>query len=125
MTALLVFLGAGLGGIARLGLGTMVQQAAGPGFPWGTLIVNVTGSLLLGFLYMLLEGNASAAQWRAFLGIGFCGGYTTFSTFSYETVLMLQAGNWNRALAYALGSVMVCVIATLAGFRFAAMLRAA
>jgi CrcB protein len=123
MTALLVFFGAGLGGLTRFGLGNMVQQAAGPGFPWGTLVVNVTGSLLLGFLYMSLEGTASAAQWRAFLGIGFCGGYTTFSAFSYDTVLMAQAGNWNRALAYSLGSVVLCVIATLAGFRFASILR--
>jgi CrcB protein len=125
MIALLVFFGAGLGGLTRFGLGTMVQQAAGPGLPWGTLVVNVTGSLLLGFLYMVLEGTASAPQWRAFLGIGFCGGYTTFSAFSYDTVLMMQAGHGNRALAYALGSVVLCVIATLAGFRFAAMLRSA
>ena len=124
MIALLVFLGAGLGGVARFSLGTMIHQAAGPSFPWGTLIVNVSGSLLLGFLYMILQGNPSAPQWRAFLGIGFCGGYTTFSTFSYETMLMMHAGHWNRALLYALGSVTVCVLATTAGFRLAAMLRA-
>jgi fluoride exporter len=125
MTALLVFFGAGLGGLTRFGLGTLVQQAAGPGFPWGTLVVNVTGSLLLGFLYMVLEGTSSATLWRAFLGIGFCGGYTTFSAFSYDTVLMMQAGHGSRALAYALGTVLLCLIATLVGFRFATMLRTA
>ena len=123
MTALLIFLGAGLGGLARFGLGTMVQQAGGVDFPWGTLIVNITGSLLIGVLYMLLEGTPSATQWRAFLGVGFCGGYTTFSAFSYDTVLMMQAGNWSRAMLYAFVSVTACLIATIAGFRLATLLR--
>ena len=64
MTALLVFLGAGLGGVARYSIGTMVHQAARPDFPWGTLIVNVTGSLLLGFLFMVMDQTPSAATWR-------------------------------------------------------------
>lgn len=119
MIPVVVFIGAGLGGVARYTLGGVIQQAAGSAFPWGTLLVNITGSLLLGFLYVLLEGTAAAPQWRVFLGIGFCGGYTTFSTFSYETVRLLESGDWSRASLYIAGSVLVSLAATFVGFRLA------
>ena len=114
-----VFIGAGLGGVARYTLGGIIQQAAGTGFPWGTVTINVTGSLLLGFLYVLLEGTAASPQWRALLGVGFCGGYTTFSTFSYETARLLESGDWERAAWYIAGSVFVSLVATFIGFRIA------
>ncbi|HET9982278.1 MAG TPA: fluoride efflux transporter CrcB [Longimicrobiales bacterium] len=120
MIPLVVFLGAGVGGLARYAVGGWIQQAAGAGFPWGTLVVNITGSLLLAFLYAFLEGTIAAPQWRALLGVGFCGGYTTFSTFSYETVRLLQDGQWSRASWYVLGSVLVSLVAAAAGFRIAA-----
>jgi fluoride exporter len=123
VTPLVVFIGAGLGGVVRYAVAMLMQQDGAAAFPWATLIVNVTGSLVLGFLYVLLEGSAGASQWRAFLGIGFCGGYTTFSAFSYETVRMLEGGDWNRALVYVSSSVLVCIAATFIGFRLAAMMR--
>jgi CrcB protein len=120
MIPFVVFLGAGVGGLARYALGGWIQEAAGPGFPWGTLVINITGSLLLAFLYAVLEGTIAAPQWRALLGVGFCGGYTTFSTFSYETVRLLQDGQWGRAGWYVLGSVLLSLVAAVLGFRIAA-----
>ena len=118
--ALVVFVGAGIGGVGRYALGGWIQAAAGAGFPWGTLIINVTGSLLLTAVYALLESSAAAPEWRAFLGIGVIGGYTTFSTFSYETVQLLHDGEWQRALLYVLGSVVLSIAGALVGFRIVA-----
>lgn len=116
---LIVFLGAGLGGTARYLLGGWIQAGAGASFPWGTLAVNVTGALVLGVLYRYLEGTLVRPEWRLFVGVGFCGGYTTFSTFSYETVRLMQDGQWQRAGAYALASVILSVAAVFAGFGLA------
>lgn len=122
MLALVIFLGAGIGGLARYGVGIWTQTVTGPAFPWGTLLVNVTGSLLLTFLYVLLEGTAGSPEWRAFLGIGFCGGYTTFSTFSYETIRLLQDGEWRQATFYIVGSIVLSIAGALLGFRLGSML---
>lgn len=116
MLWLVVLVGGGLGALTRYGFGGWVQESAGAGFPWGTLVVNVSGSLLLAFLYALLEGVRARPEWRAFLGIGFCGGYTTFSTFSYEAFRLLQEGQWSRATAYMAGSLVLALAGTLAGF---------
>lgn len=116
MLWLAVLVGGGLGALVRFGLGGWVQNAAGAGFPWGTLVINVTGSLLLAFLYAVLESVRARPEWRAFLGIGFCGGYTTFSTFSYEAYRLLEDGQWNRALAYMVGSLLLALAGTFAGF---------
>ncbi len=109
----------------RYALGTWIQQLTGSGFPWGTLAVNVTGSLLLGFIYAFLEGTAVAPEWRLFAGIGFCGGYTTFSTFSYESIRLLQDGEWKGATAYVLASVALSLIGLFVGLRVATVLRSA
>ncbi len=119
---IVVFLGAGLGGVARYALGGWIQQAAGAAFPWGTLVINITGSLLLGFLVALLENIGTSAAWRLFLTIGFCGGYTTFSTFSYESMRLLQDGQWARASAYVAGSTAFSIAAAFAGFGVALQL---
>lgn len=89
MTSFAIFVGAGLGGLGRYVVIAWVQSIGGATFPWGTLLINVTGSLLLTFVYAVLEGTAGAPEWRAFRGIGVIGGYTTFSTFSYEAVSLL------------------------------------
>ena len=121
MTPALVFLGAGIGGLARYAIGGWVQGATGAAFPWGTLLVNVTGSLLLTLSIGVMEQTATSVEWRTFMAIGVWGGYTTFSTFSYETVKYLQDGEWARALAYVLATVLLTLIAAVAGFRLASL----
>lgn len=123
MAALVVFVGAGLGGLARWTLSGWMQGAGGAGFPWATLVVNVSGSLLLTLVYGLVEGAPNAPAWRAFLGIGLIGGYTTFSTFSLEALRLLHAAEWQRALGYVVGSVALSLAGALLGFRLAALLR--
>lgn len=123
MMAVVIFIGAGLGGVARYAVGTWVQESAGPTFPWGTLLVNVSGSLLLAFVYAFLEGTPAAPEWRAFLGIGVIGGYTTFSTFSYETVRLLQDGEWSRATLYVAASVVLSLGGAILGMGSASLLR--
>jgi CrcB protein len=122
MQTLIVFVGAGVGGAARFALGSLVQQAADSSFPWGTLAVNLTGSLLLGFLYSFLDATAAASEWRLLLGVGLCGGYTTFSTLTYESVRLIQESEFALAGAYMAASVLLGLLATLVGFRAAAAL---
>ncbi len=124
MTILQIALGGAIGALSRWFVGGWVQQAAGPGFPLGTFVVNASGSLLLAFVVGFLEGVAAPPAWRSFLAIGFCGAYTTFSTFSFESARLLQAGEWSRASLYLFGSVFVSLAATLIGFRAASALLA-
>lgn len=114
-----IALGSALGGVARYALGGAIQRWSGPGFPAGTLVVNIAGSFLLGFLLRYALGAPSISpELRAFLTIGFCGGFTTFSTFSYESVTLLESGQWNRLALYvglslvlALGGAILGVVA--------------
>ena len=122
MTALVIFVGAGLGGLGRYALSAWVQRLGDGTFPSGTLLINVSGSALLTFTYALLEGTAAAPEWRAFLGIGILGGYTTFSTFSYEAVRLLQDGERGTALLYILASVILSLGGAFLGFRLASVL---
>ncbi len=124
MTALQIALGGALGALSRWFVGGWVQEAAGSGFPMGTLVVNATGSFLLAFVVGLLEGLAAPPAWRSFLAVGFCGAYTTFSTFTYESVRLMQGGEWGRASAYLFGSVVVGLAATVMGFWAASVLLA-
>jgi CrcB protein len=89
-------------------------------FPAGTLLVNVTGSFLLGaIIRYALETPSLTPEVRAFLTIGFCGGYTTFSTFSYETMALLEDSQWARAGVYITASVILSLIATFLGLALA------
>jgi len=112
-----IAIGAGVGGVCRYYLASSVQHRFGATFPWGTLLINVTGSLLLGFLirYALSTPGVSV-EMRALLTTGFCGGYTTFSTFSFETAALIEDGQYERAGAYVLGSVILSLLATFCGF---------
>jgi len=111
-----VAVGSAVGGAARFVLASIIQQRAGPSFPMGTLIVNITGSLVLGFLMRLaLSTPAISAEVRTLLTTGFCGGYTTFSTFSYETMILVEDGQYARGAAYVLASVVFSLFAVWLG----------
>ena len=111
-----IALGSAAGGMARFLIGGFIQQRAGPGFPWGTLVVNITGSLLLGFLMRYaLASPAVSAEMRGLLTAGFCGGYTTFSTFSYDAIVLLEDGELKRAAAYIVFSVVVSIVGVYLG----------
>ena len=98
-------------------LGGAIQRALAASFPVGTLVINVTGSALLGFVFRYaLETPAVTPEIRALLGVGFCGGYTTFSTFSYETLTLLEDGDWRRAGLYVGVSLLGSVLAAFLGF---------
>ncbi len=111
MSVLLVGLGAALGAPLRYLVDRAVQKRFRPAFPWGTFIVNVAGSFLLG----LLAGLAAGPDIMAYAGAGFCGGLTTYSTFGYETLRLLEAGRRWRALLYVAGSVSAGLAAAWAG----------
>ena len=112
-----VAIGSAVGGVIRYLLGGAIQRALAASFPVGTLVINVTGSALLGFIFRYaLETPAVTPEIRALLGVGFCGGYTTFSTFSYETLTLLEDGDWRRAGLYVGGSLIGSVLAAFLGF---------
>jgi CrcB protein len=114
----LIAVGSALGGNLRYWLGRWIDTRQAPGgFPWGTFVINVTGSLVLGFCAVWLLERAEPARRGLFLllGTGFCGGYTTFSTFEWETYKLIRDGHWPAALANVFGSVIVGFLALAAG----------
>ena len=115
--SLLVLIGSALGGLARHWVGLGVAAWLGPRLPWATLGINVLGSFVIGLAAAIAaDGRAGDAAWvQPFVMVGLCGGFTTFSAFSLQTVELLQGGEVGWALAYALGSVALCLLATWAG----------
>lgn len=112
-----VAIGAAVGGVSRYYLSLALTERLGDAFPWGTLVINVTGSLLLGFLMRYAFASPGAnAELRLLLVTGFCGGYTTFSTFSYETAQLLEDGEYARGAMYVGASVALALIGTFLGF---------
>jgi len=111
-----VFLGGGLGSVARFAMGTFVIERLGAGFPFGTLTVNLIGSALLAALvHVSLAGDAISPTLRLGLATGFLGGFTTYSAFSEETFAFLQSGAWGTAAGYVAVTVIGCLAACLAG----------
>ena len=113
----IIFLGGGLGAVSRYWLGYWIQgqRAAGAAFPWHTLIINVTGSLIIGLFYAFSDHAGWSMNWRLFVAIGILGGYTTFSSFSYETVQLILERSYTLALGYILGSFVLCILAAWLG----------
>ena len=108
--------------MARYAVGGWVHGFAGPSFPWGTLVVNVAGSLALGLAAGLLQSSTVTPELRAFLTVGLLGAFTTFSTFSYEAMTLVQDSEWTRAAGYVAGSVAFGLTAVFAGYWMAAAL---
>ncbi|MGE0439267.1 MAG: fluoride efflux transporter CrcB [Gemmatimonadales bacterium] len=111
-----VALGGALGSVARYLLGTVFEARSTAPFPTGTLVINVTGSLLLGLVVgFSLAGPGLTREARALLATGLCGGYTTFSTFSLDVIRLLEVGDYRRAAVYAVLSLVLSLAATGAG----------
>lgn len=111
-----VAVGGALGAVARYGLSGWVHTWTEESFPWGTLAVNVVGSFLLGAAFLYLDRGGFSPELRHFATIGLLGAFTTFSTFTFETVMLLQDGEWARAGGYVALSVFLGLVAVLLGF---------
>jgi len=123
MQWLAIAVGGGLGALLRYWVSTGAHALLGRGFPYGTLTVNVLGSLMMGFLYVwLLDRVITGPMVRAFLLIGLLGGFTTFSTFSIESLNLIEAGQILKAFANVLLSVTVCITAAGLGVLIARQL---
>lgn len=113
---LLVCAGGALGSGARYLVGSWAGQAWGPGFPWGTLAVNLAGSFLIGVVMVLgIETAVISEEWRVFLAVGIMGGFTTYSSFNHETLALAQRGHWGLAFAYVAATVLGGWAAGVAG----------
>lgn len=124
MHPIYVAVGGALGTLARFGLGTLAAREDSV-LPWPTLIVNVIGSYALGFLLSLPAEGELQALLRLGLGVGFCGAFTTFSTFSHESLRLLQQGHTARAAMYIVASVLLSLTAIATGMLSARALSAA
>ena len=112
----LVFLGGGCGASLRHAVNMICARALGTGFPYGTFIINITGSIVMGLIAGYLAFKSEASQhWRLFLMTGILGGYTTFSAFSLDTALLYERGAVGMAAFYVLGSVGISIAGLFAG----------
>ena len=118
--ALAIAAGGAVGALLRFWVSTGVYAMLGRGFPYGTLAVNVLGSLLMGYLYIaMIDRLALASEWRAFALVGLLGAFTTFSTFSIETLVLIEQADYAKAFANVLLSVLACVAAAFLGMTLA------
>ncbi|QHO78590.1 protein CrcB [Bradyrhizobium sp. CCBAU 051011] len=116
MSYLLVFVGGGLGATLRHLINVTCARCLGPGFPWGTFIINISGSTVMGLIagYLAFKGEASQ-PWRLFLMTGILGGYTTFSAYSLDAALLYERGELTLAALYVIGSVVLSIAGLFAG----------
>ncbi|MCV7426130.1 fluoride efflux transporter CrcB [Mycobacterium montefiorense] len=118
ISSLTILFGA-MGAVTRFVVDALVKRAWPMRFPWATFLINVTGSLLLGILAGAILFQHQSANWQNIIGTGFCGGYTTFSTASFETVRLAEQGAVRASLINAFGSLITCVAACAAGLALA------
>lgn len=116
MSYLLVFVGGGLGATLRHAINMICARLLGTGFPWGTFIINITGSTVMGLIagYLAFKGDA-AQPWRLFIMTGILGGYTTFSAYSLDSMLLYERGEIGLAALYVIGSVVISIAGLAAG----------
>ena len=116
MSYILVFLGGGLGATLRHLVNLACTRCMAPGFPWGTFVINITGSTVMGLIagYLAFKGEAAQA-WRLFLMTGVLGGYTTFSAYSLDAALLYERGELGLAALYVIGSVVLSIAGLFAG----------
>ncbi|MBI3705430.1 MAG: fluoride efflux transporter CrcB [Rhizobiales bacterium] len=116
MGYLIVFLGGGVGAALRHGINLAVARMLGTAFPYGTLLINISGSFIMGLVaaYFAFKGDASQ-HWRLFLTTGILGGYTTFSAFSLDAALLYERGEIGLAALYVIASVAVSIVGLFAG----------
>jgi fluoride exporter len=122
-----IAIGSALGGVARYWSSGVAARLIGETFPWGTIIVNVIGSFIIGFFATLTgpDGRVFASSLtRQFVMIGFCGGFTTFSSFSLQTLNLANDGEWLQAGGNIVGSVVLCLIAVWMGYLLASSMNA-
>ena len=109
-----------IGTLSRYGIQSVLQFGMGAKFPWGTMLINLTGCFFLGLIGQLTLGRiAISPDWRAAITVGFFGGYTTFSSFGWETAKMVEEGDWLPATGYVATSVIVGLLLSFAGIRLA------
>jgi CrcB protein len=117
--ALIAIFGA-VGTLLRYGIQVFVQVGTASTFPWGTMMINLTGCFLLGLIgQMTLNRMMISADWRVAITVGFFGGYTTFSSFGWETAKMFEEGRWLPATGYVAASVVIGLLLSVAGIRLA------
>lgn len=116
LNLLIIALGGALGAVSRFLLGNGVSRALGSALPYGTFVINIVGCFAMGFLMtIIVDREMLPAAWRLFLCVGFLGGFTTFSSFGYEALMLLTEGKLLAVLAYVGGSVVLGLVAAAAG----------
>lgn len=122
LSYLAIAIGGAAGACLRYSCNELALNVFGKSFPFGTLLVNILGSFVLGLLYALISnGVLAVSPWRALIAIGLLGAFTTFSTFSLDTVLLLQQGDWLKAIANVLLNVLLCLSLAWLGLKLGSM----
>jgi CrcB protein len=120
---LAISLGAIVGANARYWMSRSALRLLGPVFPYGTLVINVLGSFILGVIMAWTTQRVLAdPRWRLFVGVGFCGGFTTFSSYAFESMALMEQGRWTLAATNIVSNNLLCLAAVLAGLALARLL---